>query len=307
MEHSQSAHGQPATVLCEEFLMKSPFLKRLEARLRPWAIPNLTGILIAGQVVLYFARMLLAAQNRGNDPLALIYLIPSKVIEGEFWRLLSFPFEPPNTGLLFAFFGWYLFHLFGASIENDWGTTRYNIFLLLGCLVNVMATFMAWAQGVDMIASNAFLYGTVFLAFARLFPNFVINLMFILPIRIKWLALLMWISYAYGILRGDWMDRMLIVASVSNYLLFFGREHWRDLKQGQRRRSFQGKTKTATQKFTHQCLICGLNSSDSPRTLFRYCSKCSGQCCYCPDHIQDHEHIIKEDEKVDDSEFANSN
>jgi len=286
---------------------KPSLLQRLESRLRPWAIPNLTSIIIAGQVLLYVARMVFAAQNPGADPFAKIQLIPSQVFSGEIWRLFSFPFIPPKTVILFAAFTWYLFYLFGTALENQWGTVRYNIFLCIGYFANIVATFLAWTQGVDLIASNAFLYGTVFLAFARLFPDFVINVMLVLPIKIKWLALLAWIGYAYGIMTGNWMDRMLIVASVLNYLLFFGREHWHELKQGQRRRSFQTKTNTATHALAHQCLVCGLNSGDSPRTLFRYCSKCVGQCCYCPEHIQEHEHVGNDENEVDDSEIANSN
>ena len=46
------------------------------------------------------------------------------------------------------------------------------------------------AVGARSTASNGFLYSSIFLAFARLFPDFIINLFFVLPIRIKWLALL---------------------------------------------------------------------------------------------------------------------
>ena len=275
------------------------FLKRLESRLGRWAIPNITGIIIAGQVLLYFSRELFAAQNHGMDPLSRIYLIPSKVFAGEIWRLISFPFVPPESGLLWAAIMWMMFYFFGTSMENQWGTVRYNIFLWIGCVANISAAMVACWLGVDIAASNAFLFGTVFLAFARLFPNYVIHVYFILPIQIKWLALIMWLGYGYGFIRGDGMGRMLIVASVLNYLIFFGREHWRDLKLGARHRSYQAQTKRNTKKVAHQCLVCGLNSNDSPRTLFRYCSKCSGQCCYCPEHIQEHDHVpIEEHDQI---------
>ena len=97
------------------------------------------------------------------------------------------------------------------------------------------------------VARTTFLYSTIMLAFARLYPNFTLNLFFILPIQIKWLALLAWIGLGYGLVTGDWMQRLLIVASVANYLVFFGRDHWRDLKQGQRRRAFQARTEKASQ------------------------------------------------------------
>jgi hypothetical protein len=87
------------------------------------------------------------------------------------------------------------------------------------------------------------------------------------------------------------MTRMLVVATVLNYLLFFGPEHMREFRQQHRRRSFQTKSKKATAAHKHVCRVCGVNSTDSPKTLFRYCSKCEGQVCYCPDHIRDHQHV----------------
>jgi hypothetical protein len=282
-------------------------IDRLERKYGWLAIPNVTTFLIAGQVLL-FGAMKMRVRQGGENPLANIFLIPGKVVEGEIWRLLTFLFEPPQTNALFVIFFWLLFYLFGTTLEQQWGTFRYNVYLLIGYLANVAAAFLAWAlisktglfgpagilvaQG--MAATNSFLYGTVMLAFARLYPDFTLNLFFVLPIRIKWLALLVWIGYGYTLIVAGWIDKLLVVASVLNYLLFFGQQHLRDWQQGQRRRAFQSKARPMAKRITHQCRICGLNSESSPRTLFRYCSKCAGQCCYCPEHIANHEHVRAE-------------
>ena len=278
-------------------------LKRLEARFRRWAIPNLTGVIIGGQVVLFLAYLLRAGQG-GGDPFVHLYLDPGKILEGEIWRVLSFAFIPFSTNILWAFISWMLFYMFGSSLENQWGVFRYNLFLGIGLMATVAATFVTLAIGPGDVGGNQFLYGTVFLAFARLFPNFTINLFFVLPIEIKWLALLAWIGYAIQLIQGDWMVRLLVIASVANYLVFFGREHYRDLVSGQRRRAYQARTGGASKSLVHRCLVCGLDSDTSPKTLFRYCSKCDGQCCYCPDHIQDHEHV--RGETASESQLANS-
>lgn len=266
-------------------------ISRLESRFGRWAIPNVTAIIIAGQVLLYFLQVTQA--GRGGE-LAKIHLLPSAVMQGEVWRLVTFVFTPPASRSLFVIFYWILMHLFGTSLEQHWGTFRYNIFLLLGYLASVVAAFIAYGFGFDIIADNGFLYGTLFLAFARVNPDFTINLYFILPIKIRWLALLMWIFYGYQFVTGNWMERMLVFASVFNYLLFFGRGHISEWKHGQRRRSFESKVKAASKAITHQCEVCEKNSENSPKTLFRYCSKCEGQRCYCPEHIQDHEHVGSE-------------
>jgi membrane associated rhomboid family serine protease len=268
------------------------FRKNLESRLRRWAVPNPTAIIIAGQVVLFLLQMAREAGQIGGDPFAMIYLDPGRVLQGEVWRLVTFAFVPPQTALIWAIFGWLIFYFFGTTLENSWGTYRYNVFLFIGLIANIAAAFVAWGMGALAIADNGFLYGTVFLAFARLYPDFVINLFLILPIRIKWLALVAWIGYGYAFVVGGWMGRMLIIASLTNYLVFFGREHFRDLKQSHRRRSYHART-AKVGKPVHTCLVCGLDSESSPKTAFRYCSKCAGQCCYCPEHIQNHEHVTE--------------
>ena len=86
----------------------------------------------------------------------------------------------------------------------------------------------------------------------------------------------------------------MVAAAVLNYVLFFGRDVWRNMKHGRRRMQFQSRTRRATNRIIHKCRVCGLTSDDAPRTQFRYCSKCEGQCCYCPEHLENHEHVVKE-------------
>ena len=73
-------------------------------------------------------------------------------------------------------------------------------------------------------ATNQFMLGSVFLAFAYLYPDFQLYIFFILPVRIKWLALLTWLFYGWTMITGDWMSRAMATAAVANFLLFFGRD-----------------------------------------------------------------------------------
>ena len=142
-------------------------LARLESRFGRWAIPNITVILIAGQVLLYFLQM--SGAGRGEE-LVKIHLLPSAVLSGEIWRLVTFLFVPPATSSIFVIFYWILMFLFGSALEQHWGTFRFNIYLLIGYLANIAAAFIAYALGFDQPASNGFLYGTLFLAFALVWP-----------------------------------------------------------------------------------------------------------------------------------------
>jgi hypothetical protein len=293
--------------------MPLTLLDRLERRFGWLAVPHVTITLIVGQALLYFVAYLSAhGILPGGASIDRVFLVPSLVMEGQVWRLVTFVFQPPLMMPLFALFYFSLLYTFGTALETQWGTFKYNLFLLIGYVANVAAAFIGWyvlqqqinPEGNEMLklaaipASNAFLYGSVFLAFARLYPDFTLNLFFVLPIKVKWLALLAWIGYAYVLLVGNSIEQMMVLATVLNYLCFFGREHVREWKQGHRRRSFQSATKRAAAPAKHTCAVCGISSAESPRTLFRYCSKCSGQRCYCPDHIRDHEHVVDKEPVV---------
>ncbi len=272
------------------------WIDRADAKYGRYAVPNLTVFLIAGQVLAFLANSAPVADG-GAPLLDGIRFAPDKVLAGEWWRLVTFVFDPPITNPLFAFFFWYLFYLFGTTLEANWGTFRYNVYLLLGYVASVVMAFVAWfAAGVPgQIATNGFLYGSVFLAFARLYPEFVMYIFFVLPVKIRWLAMFQWIMYGVTLISPTtWLVRAMVVAAVFNYLVFFGRDIVRDMKHRNRRMQFQSKSlqgrKSKGRKMAHVCHVCGLSSADSPSTPFRYCSEC-GDYCYCPEHLQNHEHV----------------
>src|SRR5262249_48935520 len=176
--------------------------------------------LIVCQVAVYG---MVALQPRGPglpSPVEPLQLIPERVLDGEAWRLASFLVVPPFTNLFFAFFFWYFLYLMGTALEHHWGTFRFNVSLVIGYLAPVGSAFAVPA----LPATNGFLYGSLFLAFAYLYPDYEILLFFILPVKVKWLALLTWIGYGLGLVFGDWLTRALILAAISNFLLFFGRD-----------------------------------------------------------------------------------
>jgi hypothetical protein len=269
-------------------------LDRLNSRFGRYAVPNVTLILIAGQVLLFVADQFYRAQGR-NGILNQIRLDTTAVLHGEVWRLITFLFDPPLTNVLFAFFFWYLFYLMGTTLETTWGAFRYDLFLAIGYFASLAVAFGTHFLALPgAYASNAFLYGTVFLAFARMYPDFTLLLFFILPVKIKWLALLQWIGYGLGLLFGTWPMRAMIFASVFNFLLFFGRDIWRDMKHGHRRMRQHAKTLQTPLHIVHKCHVCGATSEEHLRMQFRYCSKCVGQYAYCPEHLHDHEHVEAE-------------
>jgi hypothetical protein len=258
-------------------------IDKLERKLKRYAVHNVTLYLIIGQV-LFFVFVL-----SGRFILDRVVFVPALVFAGEWWRLVTFLFIPPLMNPIFAFFAWYLFYLMGSALEGHWGAFRYNLFLLVGYVVTVAVAFLFPFSA----ATNIFIGGSVFLAFAWLFPDFQLYILFIIPVKIKWLALLTWIGYAYQLLAGPWPTRLLVLASISNFLLFFGKDILWRMKTGNRKMVFQAKQHTGGGRDPfHRCAACGVTDISHPQMEFRYCSECGG-LGYCSEHIFSHEHARK--------------
>ena len=269
-------------------------LSRLERALGRFALPDLSLYLVLGQVmVLGFALL-------GHFDAEIIALRPAAVYAGQWWRVFTFVLLPPVTqvsmaGAIFLAFGWYLFYLMGGALEQHWGVFRYNVFLLLAWLLTVAASAVTPAA----YASNGYMAATVFLAFAYLNPDFVMYIFFILPVKIKWLALLQWLGYGFVLVVGPWPARLLVLAATGNFLIFFAGDIRDRIRAGRRRMAHQAGVFAASQderEARHRCRVCGKTDLTHPQLDFRYCSKCAGNQCYCPDHIFNHEHVLVDEE-----------
>ena len=255
-------------------------LDNLQRRFGRYAVPHVTEGLIACQVLVYFLAM-----NR-PEFVADIMLIPSKVLAGEVWRLATFVCQPPPISPIWAFFFWYVFYLMGTALEATWGAFRYNVYLLVGAVATAAVAFLT----PDAAAPILFLQASVFLAFAYLYPDFEFLLFFLLPVKVKWLALIQWIGYGYLLLVGDGAQCLTILASIGNFLLFFWSDIALRMRSGQRRMSGQAAQIKQAAVPRHACAICGVTSLSDPTMSFRYCSKCAGGLCYCTEHLHNHEH-----------------
>jgi hypothetical protein len=261
-------------------------LDELEHRFRRVAIPNLTIWLVVAQIV-GFVVLTAAPDQYPKIPLQM-----SLVAQGEYWRLGTFFFVPVTGHPIFFIFGIYLFHLMGSTLQANWGDFRFNLYVAIATL----ATYTVGCFYPEQELTNAFIGGSVFLAFAHLYPGFIIVLMFILPVQIKWLALLTWLGYFYTLAFLPWPQKAMVVAAICNYLLFFGRDiFWRAYHR-KRRMEWDARMLAKRDKPFHNCAICGANERTHPKMDFRYCTKCVGSYEYCAEHLPTHEHVVKVEE-----------
>ncbi len=253
----------------------------LEKHFRGWAIPNLTLYLIAFQLI--GVALLMGGYS---DRLDLVLHGSSVMHRGEWWRLLSFMMIPKTLSPIWLFFAFYIFYLMGSSLEREWGTFRYNLYVLMGYLFSVVMAFIAPGA----IITNYFFLGGVLLAFATLFPNLEFRLFLILPVKVKWLGWLTVIAYLFTLISADIGSRLCVVAAFANYLLFFGKSFLNNFKAGQRRKAYQVEREIVAEQPMHICAECGASDKNMTTMDFRYCSTCGK--CFCENHIGSHDHSM---------------
>ena len=221
---------------------------------------------------------------------------PQLVLAGEVWRLFTFFFLAPVVDPASPFLsGWniatfvfaiYFLWILNQALTAEWGVFKLNLYVWTGYLLTVAAGFIA-GQG---WATNFYFSTSLFLAFAYLFPDFTILLMLILPVKVKWLALITWVYLALMFVTGSMMTKLLVLAAVGNFMLYFARDIVQRLRFGHRRMKLQSESAKLQGEPFHKCIACGRTERSHPKLEFRYCNKCTGAPCYCEEHIRSHEH-----------------
>ncbi len=256
------------------------WLDSLERRFGNIPHVNITYYLIFGQIFVFF---LVTFYTRYEG---MFTLRGDLVMQGQLWRVVTFIFEPITRSFIFAAFTWYIFYMYGTVLERLWGTFRYLVYILIVTLGSIMVSLIF----PYMPISNGYIFTSIFLAFAHLFPDYQLLLFFILPVKVKWLALITWIGIGVTFLFGDIPTKVLALVSVLNFLLFFGDELL-DIAKRTSKKSGKGLTQKINltkEKPEHVCSVCGKNNRDNPDMGIRYCSKCTPEKCFCEEDFLKH-------------------
>ena len=278
------------------------WLDKLERKFGRFAIPNLTVYLLAGYVIGFGIMYLMP------DMIGYLTLEPALILRGQVWRIISWVLIPPTTNVISLVFLVLLYYSLGTVLERTWGSFRYNVYIFSGLLFTVIAEFGLYAYfrfryGVEMplsmigLVSTNYITMSIFLAFAAIYPDMEVLLYFILPIKMKWMALVYVVMAGYSFFRGGLMTKVAIGASLLNFIIFFlsSRNMKRFGPREQARKARFKRQSAPHMKYSsgakHRCAVCGRTELDDPCLEFRFCSKCNGNYEYCQDHLFTHEHV----------------
>jgi membrane associated rhomboid family serine protease len=109
------------------------------------------------------------------------------------WQIVTYMFL--HGGFFHLFFNMLALWMFGMELENTWGSRKFLIFYLLcgigGALANLAITPLL-GQAAPTVGATGAVFG-VLIGFAMLFPNRLIYLYFLIPVKAKYL-IAVWIG-----------------------------------------------------------------------------------------------------------------
>lgn len=277
---------------------------RFCARHPRFGIPNLMLYIVIGNAAVYLLYML---TGYDMSKLAFLNFSLSGLLHGEIWRIVTYIFVPDYGGIFWMLVALYFYYWIGSTLERQWGTVKFNLYYFGGVLLTVVGTILASlisGQYGLTVSGTAYINLSMFLAFALLFPDTQVLLFFIIPIKMKWLAIVDGGFFLWGILaaaiRGSLVGVIVPIFALLNFAVFI----YPELHFFTQRKKFQHARQTVQFKqavkehqqqkgYRHKCAVCGRTDTDYPDLQFRYCSKCAGYHCFCEDHIFSHVHFTE--------------
>lgn len=253
---------------------------------------NATLVLIVFMSVGYFFKTILPQDY------VKFFFDPSFIVKGEVWRLVSWLMVTnlnftSVSNILLSSISLFFYYYIGRNVENELGKVKYNVFLQRGILLTILGHFLYFLALYVLLGpnvtsfqtlanspniTNTYLFQSLFMIWAYINPEERINIYFVIPVKIKFMALVYAVITIFHLITGNTGDRITIIMAFLNLVIFY----------------FSTKRKTKSSKkiipktYIHKCAICGKTSDDS--SDFRFCSKCTGQKEYCLDHIKNHTH-----------------
>lgn len=281
------------------------FLNKMERKIGKYAIPNLMIYLIAA----YCIGFVIYTVN--PNFMLMLTLSPYHILHGQVWRLITWILMPTDTRVFSLLIMALLYYQLGSALERSWGTFRFNVYIFGGMLFTVIGAFILYGiyaaagtgslETISLISSLTFTTNyinlTIFLAFAVMYPEMQILLFFIIPVKMKWMAVVYAVLIAINLILTSWGGRIAIIMSILNFLIFFlSARNYRRVspKEIHRKQVFKAQMREprrGSMVTKHKCAVCGRTELDDPNLEFRFCSKCDGNYEYCQDHLFIHQHI----------------
>ena len=196
-------------------------LYKLKSKFGRFAVHNLSLYV----TIIFGIGYLLMMTGRGQEIYSrFLAFYPYQVLHGQIWRILTAIFYPPvaGSGVLMGILGIFIYYNFASTVERSLGDFEYNLYffgsLLVGEIGNLLYYFITKDNAPFLPVYTHF---SVFMAFAILYSEAKVLLFFIIPIKVKWLAIAELVLYLFNFITGSLYTKFSIGAALVPVILFY--------------------------------------------------------------------------------------
>jgi membrane associated rhomboid family serine protease len=163
-------------------------------------------VLIIVNVAVWVAQILLRAAGI-NLIEAYLGLIPWRVThEGMIWQLASYMFLNDTAGangFFHIFINMFTLYMFGNDLERAWGSKRFVTYYFVTGIGAGLCSYLVAPSALTLtIGASGAVYGLL-LAYGMLYPNRLVYLYLLFPIKVKWLVIFMGILAFLSSITGS--------------------------------------------------------------------------------------------------------
>jgi membrane associated rhomboid family serine protease len=138
---------------------------------------------------------------------------------GEIWRLFTYQFTQPGSGVmetLWLFMTLILLYMMGSALEEEWGTGNFVAFFLISTLTTAgVAAYL----GIPLLGTY-FVYFTLLFVYASAFPQQTFYLFGAMPVRVRLLAVFALAVLVYGVFSGGSGNLAALAGATAGYVFY---------------------------------------------------------------------------------------
>ncbi len=254
-----------------------PIISTLESKFGRFAVPGLVQILAVLQMIV-FLLMYMGPPEMQAVVLKSVMPQADKILSGHVWLLFSHVLVPPFTSAFACLLTSYFTLWLGRVLEESWGAFRVNLYVMW-----LVLSLGVWSLFFGFPLTSYWLLNTILFAVAVLIPNEEILLFFVIPVKMKWIALLS-AGAMFFMFMGSPGSIFLILFANLNFLAVFGprfAQMWMHQGKVAARRSRFESAQLPQGSFFHQCSVCKKTEIDNPQLDFRVLDSGDEICSEC--------------------------
>lgn len=134
-------------------------------------------------LIFFYVAVFLLAQG-GDQAVRALALFPGEVLSRP-WSVITYQLVP-TQGFFWFLISMFIFWIMARPLEEEWGSPRFLLFWLVSTLGAAAGSMLTGYP----LAGNVFLAASLLFTFATVYPDVEFLVFFVLPVKVKWLALL---------------------------------------------------------------------------------------------------------------------